>query len=242
MPTMSNTSQPKVEASSTPTPMLTPKLKYPIFLECLQYTLDPYWRQVFEDCARGRFPKGSGIDTAGNAVYFKGKNVQWHQLSENPELLYCELKGLFQNNLNLKSKKDRSDTHKEVEVLKTQIESLYSGTWHSIRKKSIKDALIRNFVLNLKEAYSLSQQQTIYLHRLLQLGFLFNWIDPDSVKYEDKQILEIGNLYYDDATQKFELELSKPKKIKREFVPKAEKISSLWKKNLGEGRNKYSRA
>lgn len=234
--------------------MAQSKKSYPIFLECLEYTLDPYWRQVFEDCAKGKFPKGSGIDAGGNAVYFKSKDTpKWHQLETNPEAVYQQLKTLFQTNLNLKSKKDRSNIREEIEILKDHLESLYSGSWSSIRKKSIKDALIRNFVLEMKTNYNLNQEQTVRLHRLLQLGFLFNWIDNDNVVYENKEIMEIKNLFYDNETEQFELNFgtgnSDPtqttprtqtkKKIKRDFVPIASKMSGLWKKNWESTRNKY---
>lgn len=220
---------------------------FPIFLECLSYTLDPYWQQVFEDCSRGKFPKGSGIDSSGNSVFFKSQtnNAQSFKLEKEPELLFKQLKELFNTKLGMRSKKDRSNICEEIEVLKEQLELLYTGTWTSIRKKSIKDALIRNFVLELKELYSLDSTQTSQLKELLQIGFLFNWILPESVVYDDKKISEIKGLVYDESIKKFELDFdsnekdNKKKKIKREFMSSSGKLSNLWKKNWESTRNKY---
>lgn len=45
----------------TPTPTeIDKKIIYPIFTECAQFTIDPYWQQVFEECSKGHFPRGSG--------------------------------------------------------------------------------------------------------------------------------------------------------------------------------------
>jgi len=221
-------------------------MTFPIFLECLNFTLDPYWRQVFEDLSKGKFPKGSGTDSSGKTIYFKNTNERY-KLETQPELLFKQLKELFQTKLGMRSKKDRSNIHDEIELLKENLELLYTGTWASIRKKSIKDALIRNFVLELKELYSLDITQTAQLKELLQIGFLFNWILPESVVYDDKQISEIKGLVYDETTKKFELDFSetpeentkKVKKIKRDFMPIYGKLSTLWKKNWESTRNKY---
>lgn len=206
--------------------------KFPIFMECVDYTVDPYWIQVFEDCAKGKFPRGSGIDKTGKTVHFKIKNeIIWFSLPEEPSEIFIKLKEKFQDILRLKSNIDRDKTRDEMNLLKKNIEENYSKTWKNIKKKSIKCSLIREYTLSLKEKYELSEEQTIKLYNLINLGFIFNCITLDHVIYEDKKITDITSLIYENNEFTFDSEI---KFSKRKFVPKSIKLSSFWNKKPKE--------
>jgi hypothetical protein len=137
------------------------KVLFPLLLECSKLTQDPYWQQVFEDCSRGRFPRGSGIDTSlngnktvtpGGSIYVKNSKVcQWYKLTLQPEQDFLELKALFQDVLHLGSSADRKEIKNEIDILKKAIDLNYNGDWKDIRKKNIRESIIKSYILELKK-------------------------------------------------------------------------------------------
>src|SRR5690606_24638495 len=112
------------------------------------------------------------------------------------------------------------------------------NSWKKIRKKKIKETIIRNFVLDMKKERTLTDDQTVQLIKLIKLGFMFGWIDGDNVKYEQGKILKIRGLRFIKETGLFEFK--EPKIIAKKYVaPKGIKMSNLWKKNIENPRNRY---
>ncbi len=223
------------------------KILYPYLSQCAQQTDDPYWQHVFEDCARGRFPRGSGIDTTSEIdIYVKNTKVcEWYKLSQNCEKDFLELKSLFQSILHLGSTTDRKEIKDEIDTLKKKIDLNYNGDWKDIRKKNIRENIIKSYILKLKKIYNLNHQETAQLLKTLNLGFLFNWIDNDNVVYENKHVTNIKNLSFDDENRLFEIDDVYPSSEteiidNREYKPKISKLSAIWKKTNSVPRNCYS--
>lgn len=225
------------------------KIVHPIFSDCAQFTLDPYWQQVFEECARGKFPRGSGIDSEGKVIYFRNKatannannnrNYVSYRLKKNPEQIFKDLKMLFQNELKFKSNQDRKDIRAELDDICKDLQESYAGTWQQIKRKKIKDPIIRRYILDLKETYNLTDRETADVAQLIRLGFSFNWISNEEVVYEDHHILNIHTLQFDPDERIFELE--EPDTLyKREYKPKILKLSNLWGKHLEHPKNRYA--
>lgn len=236
------------ELFPTPTEPNTPNKKciYPLFTECAQYTLDPYWHQVFEECSRGHFPRGSGIDPEGKVIYFRTKNQAnsnnrnyiSYRIKKNPEKVFKDLKQFFQEQLNFKSNQDRQEIRNELDVICKGLQDSYTGSWKEIKRKKIRDPIIRRYILALKDKYTLTDKETAEVAQIIKLGFLFNWISNDKVIYEDQQILDIQTLHFDPEDRSFELE-EPHTNYKREYTPKIQKLSSLWEKHLKSPKNRY---
>jgi len=219
------------------------KIVYPIFVECAQFTLDPYWQQVFEECAKGHFPRGSGIDTEGKVIYFRNRtsnnrNYVSYKLKENPKQIFKDLKQLFQEQLNFKSNRDREKIRAELDNICKDLQETYTGCWQKIKRKKIRDPIIRRYILDLKEQYSLDNKETAEVAQIIKLGFLFNWIPNNQVVYEDQRILGIKTLHFDEEDRSFELDEPNTQ-YKREYKPKLQKLSSLWAKHLKQPKNSY---
>lgn len=228
---------------ASPTEPETPnkRVLYPVFAECAQFTLDPYWQQVFDECAKGKFPRNSGIDSEGKTVYFRKNNTKSYTsytLKENPEEVFKDLKKLFQDQLHFKSKRDRQELRAELDVICKDLQETYTGSWQTIKRKKIKDPIIRRYILDLKEEYNLNDVETAEVAQIIKLGFLFNWIASDEVDYQDQQIMNIKTLHFDAEERSFELE-EPDVKYKREYKPKPNKLSTLWSKYLKNPTNKY---
>jgi hypothetical protein len=219
------------------------KILYTILNECAQYTLDPYWKQIFEDCSRGKFPRGCSIDNDGKILYIKkptGINQQYqtYVLNKPPGEIFIELKKIFQEQLNLKSNRDRQIQRDEFDDICKDLQESFTSGWQKIKRKKIKDPIIRRYILELKDVYNLDDRETAEVAQILKLGFLFNWIDNDDVVYEDQRIIEIKTLHFDPEERTFELD--EPSiSLKREYKPKISKLSSLWEKHLEQPKNRY---
>lgn len=218
-------------------PSAEKKIQHPIFAECMQYTLDPYWRQLFDDCSKGKFPRGCGIDAEGKIIYFRNRtsnnnnNYISYKLKKNPEDTFKDIKNLFQQELNYKSKKDRQDIRDNLNDICKELQESFTGDWQSIKRKKIRDPIIRKYILELKEKYNLSDKSTTNVAQMIKIGFLFNWIPNDQVVYEDQEIVDIKTLHYDEEEGVFTLD--EPKTIhKREYKPKLIKLSKCWEKHL----------
>ena len=200
-----------------------------ILMECSNLTLDAYWKQVFEECSKGKFPKGCRLAPDNMTVYFM--NGASYTMKNCPETDYLELKKMFQEHINLRSDKDRKDIRDELDGTRQTIQELFAGDWIQIRRKKLKDPIIRSFILDIKEKYNLTLLETENVYKIIRLGFMFNWIPNNAVVYEDQKILDITSLHFNPKTREFELE-EKSQKYKRTYKPKKVKLSSLWAKYI----------
>jgi len=131
----------------------------------------------------------------------------------------------------LRSDKDRKDIRDELDGTRQTIQELFAGDWIQIRRKKLKDPIIRSFILDIKEKYNLTLLETENVYKIIRLGFMFNWIPNNAVVYEDQKILDITSLHFNPKTREFELE-EKSQKYKRTYKPKKVKLSSLWAKYI----------
>lgn len=215
-----------------------------LFSECAQLTLDPYWKQLFEDCARGKFPRGSGISLDKCNVYFRNKgngdrSYSSYRIPDNPEKAFKDLKQLFQDHLGFRSNKDRQDTRTEIDDMCKELQESFSGDWNKIKRKKVKDPIVRRYILELKDSYILDDEETAQLAQLIKLGFLFNWIGNDQVLYEDQRILDISSLHFDERERIFSLDEPRVNS-KREYKPKSMRLSTLWNKYIENPQNRYT--
>ena len=169
-------------------------IKYSIFVDYLQYLTDQYWYKVFEDCSKGKFPKKSGYDEGNNSIWFKNGNIViWYRLSNNPENDLNAIKKHFKEYLKMYSENDRKENKHLFDVLKKELDKNYIGDWKNIKKKNIKDSLIRHYILSLKDKHNLTIEETITIFKDIRQAIIFGWITSDDVVYSDKN-REIENI------------------------------------------------
>lgn len=202
--------------------------KHPFFIECSKLTTDPYWIKIFENCAKGRFPRKSGYDVDNASIWFRdNKNVRWYRLTNDVNSDFEELQNHFKEFLKLKSKVDRTENRDQFNLLKKELEKSYTGDWKDIKKKNIQDGLVRQYILKSQKEYSLTEFETIELSKKIRQAFLFGWITSDNIEYSDREIQNITNLEIKDNSF-----IVNPKvmKIKRQYQKPKISMHSLWKK------------
>ena len=171
---------------------------YPVFLECYQYTPDTFWENIFEDLAYGKTPYGTYIRKEFLCCNYKDKEFSYKIEKIKPSrVLYDEIYSLLANKLGLLSQRDkvnkRTDFHNVEENIKASRKN-----WSSIRKKNVKDFLIENYVIDMKNKHHLSIKQAKYLLSLIFIAIVFKVISSKDIEYSDGKIHNIEGIDFEN--------------------------------------------
>lgn len=169
-------------------------LVYPCFLACTEYTEDEYWKNIFEDLAFGITPQGAYISK--NYIISNTKNKEFvykiNNEAADAETIFLDIYNLFSEKLGIKSVQ-------EIEDYKNSIDSseLVFDSWNSIKKKSIRDSIILNYVVRNSTEYELSRAKSKELLNTINLGILLKFISNKHIRYEEGEIKKIVGFEFD---------------------------------------------
>jgi len=180
------------------------EIVYPIFLECFQYITDKFWQNIFEDLAYGKAPYGTYISKGSLTCKYKDKEFIYKFEKKDSELLYNDIYLLLTKKLGLLSHQDKVNKKIDFQNIENEIKE-GRKYWNSIRKKSIKDLLIENYVITMKNKYSLTITQSKYLLSIIFIGMIFKVISSKDINYVDGTIISINGIEF----KKKEIILSK---------------------------------
>jgi hypothetical protein len=156
-------------------------VEYPIFLEVSQYTQDPYWRYVMEELAYGNGPYGVSIDCDAIRCRLTGKAFTFYYSNLDSITLYEQLQEILKTKLKLMSKVDLlNEKETWVETLRLPM----NIGWVDIRKKSIKDRLIEQFVMDMKEQYGWTLTHARRMNAIVMTGFQFKLLTAKDIHYD----------------------------------------------------------
>lgn len=212
---------------------------FPIFLECKEWTLDPYWQDIFTACSIGKFPKGLKIDKNGSLYVSIGDKKQIVSLDNDPFDVFQTMTNIFRNDLGMKSDKDLKTQKEDIKELKKKIKETYSGTWKSIRPKKTKNILVLNYVLDCKEKYQMTDKEAKMLYSKINLAFIFKSINHSDVVYFNGKIHKIKKVRF-DKNGKYHINIynnSSDDKIEKTQTSDANKISQTMERYLKEFKN-----
>ena len=143
------------------------KLVYPIFLQCCDYTLDNFWKYIFEDLAYLKTPYGIYLQRDYICCNYKGKEFNYKiDISKSPKTLFNDIYKLFNKRFELLSEKDKlnrrdlfehSDNLKNLELI----------------KKKHKYESILQFVISMRK-----KMDVIFRTRKAIIISYFTWGDP----------------------------------------------------------------
>ena len=180
---------------------------YPIFEECGKFTLDPYWQDIFSECAGGKFPKGMKYDPTSQTAYIKSEGKLRsvaYCLTNEPTSDFTTLMTIFRTQLNLHSTRDIKTNLETIESAERTSEDCPTE-WKKIKPKSRKDDMILNFVLEKQRKRKLTTTQTKHLLAVIQTGIQFKSLIPEDINIEDGRIKSISGLRYNKNKKEFYL-------------------------------------
>lgn len=180
-------------------------VQYPIFNDCIRYTSDEFWKNLFEDLSIGKCPKC--IYISNDTIYSSNKRKGFsyiipQQGSRSAKEVFTELRELLISNTSICSSIDVSIKNKEIRKQKED-EITNKTTWSEIRKKNMREIFIIKFVVRMKKKYKLDWDQARNLYNIVQLGFLYKTQQSKDVVFKNKQIESINGIEYDSSTSKF---------------------------------------
>lgn len=170
------------------------ELVYPCFLTCLEYTEDDYWKNIFEDLSFGITPQGTYITKNYLISNVKTREFVYKINPENDsELLFWDIYTLFSEKLGLKSLN-------EVEEFKNSIDSseMIFNSWNSIKKKSIRDSIIMNYVNTKAEQYNFTNKKTREFLNTINLGLMLKLINTKNIHYDNGVIYDIHGISFSE--------------------------------------------
>lgn len=166
---------------------------YPIFLQCCQYTNDVFWENVFEDLAYGKTPYGTYINKDFLCCNYKDKEFSYKIEKKDPNQLYEDVYDLLAKKFGLLSQRDK--LKKKIDFYNIE-EEIKEGrkNWSSIKKKNIKDLLIENYVIDMKNKFCLSLKQARYLLSIIFISMVFKVITIKDIHYSNGKIENIEGI------------------------------------------------
>lgn len=191
---------------------------YPRFNDCQNFTFDEYWKNIFVNCACNKFPRGIRYDHNKNILYVREASNNGVsssiKLPNSSEELFRLMMIIFKDNLSLRSSQDIEKQNEElINIERAQKENL-DCEWKKIKPRAVKDQLIMNYVVELKETFNLTLKETKKLLSLIEVGFQFKQLDSGDVEYSSKKIKNIQGLEYDETTKEFGISRKIKKNIK----------------------------
>lgn len=172
--------------------------KYPIFLECTEYTLDEYWIDILKNCSLGKFPRGMTMVDDGKTmkITVNKKKYEMIDVHDDPLEMFRVCMDIFKNKLKMTSSRDHRMKAKEFEESKEKSDRTKIKSWDVIKKHKVeKDMCIHDFVLRMQQKHSLSDEETIYLSKLIKVGILFKTINSSHILIKGGSIEDITNLH-----------------------------------------------
>lgn len=181
---------------------------YPIFLKCIDFIEnDTFWRETFEELSYGNCYQGSYINKGFICSNIKGKEFIYKFIDKEPEKIFQDVTKLFKEKLNIMSKNDRKILIDEFEEVEKNLKSIKNTDWSEIKKKSLKDILFQNYLINIKKTYELSDNQLKKLYNSINLGVMLKSIKNSDIIYENGEIKEIRGISLSKGKYKIEIDI-----------------------------------
>lgn len=148
------------------------EIQYPQFLDAMKYA-DDVWMAFFEDMAYGNFPFGVYVkDQAVLYCNIKNKSFMFQFYDKDGQEIYTSLREIFFSKFHI---------HREENTIDMRIQHI---EWSKIKKKSIKNILIEQFVIDKKKEFELSFNQVIKLLSNISLGLYFKLLSKNDICYD----------------------------------------------------------
>ena len=173
-------------------------VQFPVFKECVNYTTDEFWKNIFEDLSVGKCPKSMYI--SNGTIYLSNKKKNFSYTIHNhkdPKEVAQEIRELLVNNTTILSLTDIKNKKETIKNNKIDDDITDETQWSDIRKKNLREIFIVKFVSRMSKKYKLTPESTRHLYSLIQLAFLYKTQTSKDIKFFNKRIEKIEGIVYD---------------------------------------------
>lgn len=205
---------------------------YHVFIECLKYCENKFWSSIFEDMAYGKAPNGTYIHKNFFCCNYKGKEFSYKIEEIDSETIYNDIFNLLTKKLKILSEEDRKNQILDFMKIENEMNDQKYDKWSSIKKKSTKDSLIENFIIEKKKINDLSEKQVKILQKQINLGLIFKTISHKDIILKDGRIDKINDLDFYKKEFKINRDLIKSEELETNTEQSCEfyKLSDIYKK------------
>ncbi len=204
---------------------------YPFFLYCTKYTTDEYWKNIFEDLSFGETPHNVFISKNMIQSIIKGKEFVYKiNPTEDPEKIYKDLRSILSDKMNILSPTELQKNKNLIPKTKTTIDK-----WSNIKKKTIKDILLSNYVVAICKDKDVTKNKTSDLLDIITLFISLKILDNNDIILSDNKISRIEGLFFDDnmATFRFDKHVDFTNND-IEVIEENKKMINEWKKFVSQ--------
>jgi len=189
--------------------MIKRDIVYPIFLKTIKYTVDHFWKDIFENLSYSICPTYTYINKGFLCCNLKGKEFVYKFIDKEPEKIYEDIYFILKDRLNIMSKNERTILLKEFEEVEESIKKIQKCNWNEIKKKGTKDILFQNYLIEMKKQYELSITQIKKLYNIINLCIILKSINNSDIDYSDGQIKNINGITFSKKKYKIEIDIYK---------------------------------
>jgi hypothetical protein len=173
-------------------------IRYPIFYDASECIEDEFWKNIFIDISRGRFPKKISIDN--NTVFAGTKRNQLTYCYSNKtcQQLATELRPLLMGHLSIYSVNDIKQTSEATDdYFNDFVNRASENCWKKIKNKKMKHSLIVDYVLRKKEEWNLNWNQSREFLEILDNSiFTYHTHVSSDIIMENGTISNIEDIVY----------------------------------------------
>lgn len=177
---------------------------YPIFLKCCDYIQTDFWKSIFEDLAYGKAPYGIQIDSKGVLSCMKKDKIFSYSIKKDADAkkIVRDLIDMFQQ---IKTISEIDKLQERINnIIETNKKHFSECDWNSIRKKSDKDMLLEQYVIDMKHEYNLTYEQARMLLSIINIAITFKVITNGDVNYSNMKIHSIDGITFSPGNYTFE--------------------------------------
>ena len=190
-------------------------IEHPIFIQLSEKELDPFWNNVFKDCAYGKFPNKKFDYTNGEMIYQKGNR---RALVSDIDKVAQQVKDFFYEFAKIKSPLDITLERFREESMQKKAKTTDQLCWKDVGSDKAKRLLFRKFSQKL----TTDKRQQLEIYDLIKNGFSLGYLINKDVFFFNGEIKTIRGIVYDVNLGKYTYD---PKRNMQKFKDEPKKIN-----------------
>ncbi len=178
------------------------KIIHSIFQKCSKLTEDKYWISIFNDCSRGKFPRGF-LYKNGMLSSRKGNKNSRVLIPESGPEAFSICVSFFKSSGGLMSGTDRKRLQEEEEEKLLGEKNIRNMMWKDIKTQKIKDLLISEFISSIAKSGHFDKNQKKELSTTIKKGFMLKYFKSNNITMEQGKITSIKGLIYNKKDEEY---------------------------------------